>query len=139
MLAAQAIVQDIAAELAGMDGVHQVGINVSVTGDQIPYIPSGYWQTGGTAIGFASGISDYVVPAGHNRDDFMVGLSSGETLNVTPAGETSDKGGGGISIGAINITAGAGANGLQIYQQFKLALQNDMRAAARAGIPFVDK
>ena len=139
MLAAQAIVQDIAAELAGMDGVHQVGINISVTGDQIPYIPSGYWQTGGTAIGFASGVSDYVVPAGHNRDDFMVGLSSGETLNVTPAGETSDKGGGGISIGAINITAGAGANGLQIYQQFKLALQNDMRAAARAGIPFVDK
>jgi len=139
MLAAQAIVQDIAAELAGMDGVHQVGINISVTGDQIPYIPSGYWQTGGTAIGFASGVSDYVVPAGHNKDDFMVGLSSGETLNVTPAGETSDKGGGGISIGAINITAGAGANGLQIYQQFKLALQNDMRAAARAGIPFVDK
>jgi hypothetical protein len=136
MLAAQAIVDELAAGIADIDGAHSVVIDIKVTGDQIPYIPFGYQ---GTPIGFAAGVSDYVVPPGHNKDDFMVGLSSGETLNVTPAGETSDKGGGGISIGAINITAGAGANGLQIYQQFKLALQNDMRAAARAGIPFVDK
>lgn len=34
---------------------------------------------------FASGVNNFVVPPGYNRDNYLVGVQSGEKLNVTPA------------------------------------------------------
>lgn len=36
---------------------------------------------------FASGVNDFIVPPGYNRDNYIVGVQSGEKLNVTPANQ----------------------------------------------------
>ncbi|MBK7106606.1 MAG: hypothetical protein IPH62_15135 [Ignavibacteriae bacterium] len=39
---------------------------------------------------FASGVNNFVVPPGFNRDNYLVGVQSGERLNVTPANQTNN-------------------------------------------------
>ncbi len=39
---------------------------------------------------FASGVNNFVVPPGYNRDNYLVGVQSGEKLNVTPANQSNN-------------------------------------------------
>lgn len=56
-------------------------------------------KSGETAIGLASGISNFVIPPGHPNDTFgPVYLSSGEVMNVTPAGQAAGGMSGGVPI-----------------------------------------
>ena len=45
---------------------------------------------------------NFIVPAGYNRDNFMMGVSSGERVQVTPAHVTG-KNDGGVAINTVNV------------------------------------
>ena len=125
----------LAASIDDIEGNHEVGINISVTGDPIPNIPvtnHPYQPVGRDAKG-----ADFIVPSGYH-DNYPLFVDQGERVQVTPAGQPGNNGGGGINIEAINITAGAGANGYEIFRQFEQALEAKMRANNRAGISYSD-
>jgi hypothetical protein len=52
---------------------------------------------------YATGVENFVVPAGYPDDTYLVGLTSGETVSVTPTGMA------GTSEGGVTITIEAGA------------------------------
>ncbi|MBK8947189.1 MAG: hypothetical protein IPM32_18265 [Ignavibacteriae bacterium] len=39
---------------------------------------------------FASGVSNFTVPAGFNKDNYLIGVQSGEKVSVTPAGQSNN-------------------------------------------------
>lgn len=90
--------------------------------------------TGGP--GGQSGLDNFIVPSGHNKDDFPVWVQSGEVVNVTSALEAGKSGTGGGN--TYNIYANGNVDGLTLYRQFKEALESDMRAEERAGIQYSD-
>ena len=108
--------------LKDLGGILRYGFaNLMTGGDTSRLDPEkfGAWVQGGTgALGFANGVSNFVVPQGFPNDSFMVGLTSGETVNVTPAGQ---RGGSG---GTININIySAISTPKDIANQLKPALQ----------------
>jgi uncharacterized protein YlaN (UPF0358 family) len=78
-------------------------------------------KRGGPQEGFATGVSNFVVPPGYPNDSFMVGLTSGEVVNVDPAGGTSGRGG--VTIEAVHI------HNEMDYESFLYRLINDPRLA----------
>ena len=84
--------------------------------------------------------ADFIVPSGYKErvNPYPLFVGEGERVQVTPAGQPGNNGGGGLVIENININAAQGQNGYQLYQQFKQALEADMRAAGRSGISYAD-
>jgi len=61
-------------------GQHEVGINVTVTGDAIPNIPGGVWNKGEPYIGAATGFEGMV----RKPTWFLAGEDENEYVNITP-------------------------------------------------------
>lgn len=111
----------LAGQVAAISGQHPVVFNVSVEGDDVPYIttPTQNNGTGDEAFG-ATGL-DMTVPPGFSEpaNPFFVGTSSGEHVTVTPEGES---------------PAGGGAT-IQIVQNFYGAAEpRQVRQAANEGV-----
>jgi len=62
-----------------------------------------------------------------------VWLSSGETLNVRTPDGRGGSGGGGISVGVLNVSLPGVTNAQQFSQQLKIALQQEARALRNSG------
>jgi hypothetical protein len=73
---------------------------------------------GGVQEGWATGVSNFVVPPGYPNDSFIVGLTSGEVANVTPAGQAG--GSGRITIENLTITSAVD------YEMLLYQLANDL-------------
>jgi hypothetical protein len=127
----------LAGNIERAEGDHYANLHVTVSGDVASALALGasLAATGGnvTVPGGANGL-DMVVPPGHPGDTFPVLASSGERVVIIPQGEAGNTN----NFGGITINAPAGANGMQIFKQFKQALEAEMRASRRAGVPYSD-
>jgi hypothetical protein len=99
-------------------GDYNINYNVTTTGSG----PEGGGAAGGGAgdlpapdvpggnigPGASSGLSNYMVPAGFNNDNFYIPVSSGEVVNVTTRTQQMLGGGGGIGSPAPPLTFGFG-------------------------------
>lgn len=110
-------IDDVGAALAALPKSTDIFVNVKVTetyterlqGQADAYAQqvigglgsSGNYR-GGAQEGFATGVSNFVVPPGYPNDSFMVGLTSGEVVNVDPAGGGT-VGRGGVIIEEVHI------------------------------------
>jgi len=56
--------------------------NIGSSSSSNVYVPPGHTSAIPGGSGFASGVSDFIVPSGFPNDSFMVGLTSGERVNV---------------------------------------------------------
>jgi hypothetical protein len=70
----------LALSIDKITGQHEVGINVTVTGDAIPNIPSGVWKTDEPYIGAATGFEGIV----RKPTLFMAGEAGSEYVNIMP-------------------------------------------------------
>ena len=140
MAAMAAEAQNIAGLVNSIEGTYDVNFNVSVTGDPIPDGGGGgSWSTDtgddDEREGFDAAANDFVVPPGFSNDNYSVGFSSGEEVHVSKPGDAASVGG---DTYYITINAGGGADGIQLYNQFKQALENDLRASERGGVQTSD-
>lgn len=129
----------------------EIKIHIGFTADEVPsWVPSGgsggggtstgggsgggtYVSEDGTAIGFASGVTDFVVPPGYPNDSYRVGLTSGEHVTVTPDGTT-----GGITIGELNLYSNA-QDADELYREFINRLRQEERGRANAGAGYAGR
>lgn len=95
----------------GLTGTRTLRFQVDVSGDPIP-TAAGWVQP----MPNATGVEDFVVPAGYPNDSFLVGLTSGERLNVERPGVAAlnDRTSGGISV-SVEVNA-AVASEVDIYR-----------------------
>ena len=132
-LALKAELTNIAGLANSIEGTYDMEFRVSVTGDPIPsYDDSG---GGGHENAFASGTDAFVVPPGFEDDSYPIRVSSGEVVTVSKPGDAASVGG---DTYYITINAGGGADGIQLYNQFKQALENDLRSSERGGVQTSD-
>ena len=126
---------DIREHASSVEGKYDIEFHISVTGDSIPSIPSTRY-TGTSGIAFASGTENFTVPPGYPDDSFPVRLTSGESISVARPGESLDGGGGDTYY--VTLNAGGNADGIELYRQFKQALEDDLRASERGGVQTSD-
>lgn len=127
------MLEEIRARAESISGSYDIWFNVDYSGlpgtsSNNVYVPPGTYDAE-----WASGVDSFVVPAGYPNDSFTAGLSSGEVVTVDKSGSS----GGGDTYN-ITLNTSGGADGIELYRQFKQALEMDMRAAERGGVQTSD-
>ena len=113
-------------------------IHFNVTSDPMPNIPN--VGSGGGGEGGGGPVDPIRQAEGGDwwvtqPTLFLAGEAGPERATFTPAGEEMPGGG---DTYYITINAGGGADGIELYRQFKQALENDLRASERGGVQTSD-
>lgn len=137
MAAMEAELRDINGLVQDVAGDYGINFNVSVTGDPIPAVNNGSTNiyTGPAPVGYSAAANDFTVPTGYEDDSYVMAFSSGEHVTVNKPGETPSGGG---DTYYVTLNVGGGSNGYEVYQQFKAAMDDDLRARARGGVQTSD-